>query len=66
MRAVPGADIFKLRFKPDINLDRVGEILDKLQVCTINGFPLILWLILSLKGAGGPFSIRRTQLRSIF
>ncbi|KAJ3564998.1 hypothetical protein NP233_g7927 [Leucocoprinus birnbaumii] len=32
MKAVPGADIFKLRFKPDINLDRVGEILDKLQV----------------------------------
>ncbi|KAJ3561670.1 hypothetical protein NP233_g10054 [Leucocoprinus birnbaumii] len=32
MRAVPGADIFKLCFKPDINLDRVGEILDKLQV----------------------------------
>ncbi|KAJ3564997.1 hypothetical protein NP233_g7926 [Leucocoprinus birnbaumii] len=31
MKAVPGADIFKLRFKPDINLDRVGEILDKLQ-----------------------------------
>ncbi|KAJ3576474.1 hypothetical protein NP233_g401 [Leucocoprinus birnbaumii] len=31
MRAVPGADIFKLRFKPDINLDHVGEILDKLQ-----------------------------------
>ncbi|KAJ3564996.1 hypothetical protein NP233_g7925 [Leucocoprinus birnbaumii] len=31
MRAVPGADIFKLCFKPDINLDRVGEILDKLQ-----------------------------------
>ncbi|KAJ3576458.1 hypothetical protein NP233_g414 [Leucocoprinus birnbaumii] len=32
MKAVPGADIFKLRFKPDINLDRVGELLDRLQV----------------------------------
>ncbi|KAJ3563796.1 hypothetical protein NP233_g8706 [Leucocoprinus birnbaumii] len=32
MKAVPGADIFKLRFKPDIDLNRVGEILDKIQV----------------------------------
>ncbi|KAJ3561671.1 hypothetical protein NP233_g10053 [Leucocoprinus birnbaumii] len=31
MKVVPGADIFKLRFKPDINLNRVGEILDQLQ-----------------------------------
>ncbi|KAJ3558633.1 hypothetical protein NP233_g11469 [Leucocoprinus birnbaumii] len=31
MKVVPGADIFKLRFKLDVDLNYVGEILDKLQ-----------------------------------
>ncbi|KAJ3563267.1 hypothetical protein NP233_g9050 [Leucocoprinus birnbaumii] len=31
MKAAPGADIFKLHFKPDIDLDSVGEILAELQ-----------------------------------
>ncbi|KAJ3576477.1 hypothetical protein NP233_g402 [Leucocoprinus birnbaumii] len=31
LKAVPGAEIFKLRLEPEINLTRVGEILDELQ-----------------------------------
>lgn len=31
MKTVPGAEIFKLRLDPEIDLNRVGEILDQLQ-----------------------------------
>lgn len=53
MKAVPGADIFKLRFKPDINLVRVGEILDQLQVYSFD--PSSKLYLNLFKGKGGPF-----------
>jgi hypothetical protein len=31
-KGIPGADILKLRSHPDVNLNRVGELLDNLQV----------------------------------
>ncbi|KAF5361838.1 hypothetical protein D9756_002614 [Leucocoprinus leucothites] len=32
VKAIPGAEIFKLRLNPEIDLNRAGEILDKLQM----------------------------------